>query len=221
MRFLNIALAGYRIYRHIKRVWKKDTSYKDAGSLINKELEKLVPTFIKLGQMLSMRSDMIPPELADEFRKLLDHGVSIDQRLIYNLFLEEFKKPISEVFDSFEDRPQAVASLSQVHKAVYKGRAVVVKFQKPNIRGAILSDLHIIRRIIYLSRFLPFIPGVSKYQDLMSSVTEEFFKWIDRELDYRLEALNISRIRESLKNIEYFMAPEVVYAYSSKKILVM
>lgn len=215
-RFFQILGACFAIYK----ILKKEKDLQVAGTQINMILEQLGPTFIKFGQMLSMRSDMIPDQLANALRQLLDHGQAIELNRAEEMFQNEFKKPLREQFESFESTPFAVASLSQVHKAKFKGQVVAVKFQKPDIEKIILEDLAIIRKVVTLIGSLPF-SGLRNYKTFATSAVEEFFKWIKRELDYRLEALNITRIGGNLKEIEYFVAPGVIYELSSQRILTM
>src|SRR3989344_70584 len=134
MRFFKIAKNGLLIFWEIKKAERKQTSYKIAGPKINHLLSDLGPTFIKLGQMLSLRADLINSDLADELRQLLDHGSVVEEGDINSLLKSELGKLPEEIFDSFERKPFAVASLSQVHLAHYQGKLLAVKIQKPEIK---------------------------------------------------------------------------------------
>src|SRR3989344_5193414 len=168
-RFCHIVAGCSRIYR----ILKKDSDLHDAGQKINSILEDLGPTFIKFGQMLSMRSDIIPDVLANEFRKLLDHGHAIKVDFIEDAIEKEFHKPLRNVFDHFEPIPFSVASLSQVHKATLRGKKVAVKFQKPAIEKIIFIDLALIRKIISILAIFSFHHGIKNIRSTLSSISEE------------------------------------------------
>lgn len=213
-RFFEIAKGGYQIFW----ILKKEKDFKKSGPKINSVLSGLGPTFIKLGQMLSLRADLIPAELADEMRKLLDNGKLVPYVSIKKIFQEEFNKPPKKLFESFEEKPFAVASLAQVHKAKYKKKTVAVKVQKPGIEKIVQSDLRLAKTAL---GFLRLIPGCKKAVSLVNGAISEYFNWIDHELDYRLEAINIARISQNFSKVSYFHSPEVITALSSKKILTM
>lgn len=188
------------------------------GPSIVKILNNLGPTFIKLGQMLSLRPDIIPSDLADELRRLLDHGIPAKTEEVSDLFKSETGKTPSQFFDNFEETPFAVASLAQVHKAVYQGKVLAVKIQKPNIHSIILQDLNLIKKLTFV---LSFNSKIRKFKPMIELAITEFYRWIEKELDYRLEALNIERINKNFSHIKYFRAPKVEHFLSSKKILAM
>jgi len=217
-RFLQIAKSGSLISRAIRKAIKEGDDYKSQGKFINKVLTDLGPTFIKLGQMLALRPDIIPPALADELRGLLDNGETIDYSEVNKVFKGELGQSPGKIFDSFEKKPAAVASLAQVHKAKYKGKELAVKVQKPGIKKIIDQDLRLVRFFLNAS-FLN--PKLKKAKKVLEAAMQEFFRWLDRELDYRLEAVNIARISESFKEVDYFIVPEVFPHFSSKKILTM
>jgi len=206
-RFIHIFNAFVKVKKLLKN---KDNGidFSVIGPPMVKILNDLGPTFIKLGQMLSLRPDIIPPNLADELRKLLDHGTPVDARKVINLFKSETGKSPSEIFHSFEETPFAVASLAQVHRAVYQGKILAV----------ILQDLSLIKKSIFL---LSFNPKTRKFKSMAGLAIAEFHRWIEKELDYRLEAINIERISKNFLDVKYFKAPRIEHALSSKKILVM
>ena len=104
-------------------------------------IEELGPTFIKLGQMLSTRPDLVPPDIIIELKKLQASVNFIPAETIIGIVESELKRPITEIFDSFDDKPLAAASLAQVHRAVYKGKEVVLEVQRPNIVESTEADI--------------------------------------------------------------------------------
>ncbi|HEY4494203.1 MAG TPA: AarF/UbiB family protein [Candidatus Paceibacterota bacterium] len=219
MRFFRIAKNGISIFRQIRQAESKKVSYKVAGPKINKLLSDLGPTFIKLGQMLSLRADLINPDLADELRELLDHGSTVDESDVNNLFISELGKAPDEIFEKFTREPFAVASLSQVHLAHLKGQILAVKVQKPGIKALIHQDLTLVRQFLGIAQIFAFSKYDRSILRILKVSVDEFFKWIEHELDYRLEALNIIRIKNNLSEIKSFQAPEVLHALSTKLIL--
>jgi|GEM_PF-6501685 ubiquinone biosynthesis protein len=221
MRFFKITKNGFLIFKEIHKAEKEGGSYKIAGPEINALLSDLGPTFIKFGQMLSLRADLINPNLADELRKLLDHGSVVNENDINLLFKQELGKTPGEIFESFEVRPFAIASLSQVHLAKLEGKILAVKVQKPGIRAIIHKDLSLIKKMLMLLRILSFSQNNRELVRMLSVSVDEFFKWIEHELDYRLEILNITRIKNNFSGVSFFKAPDVLHALSGKLILTM
>ncbi len=221
MRLFKIIKNGVLIFKEIHKAEKDKSSYKNAGPKINALLSDLGPTFIKFGQMLSLRADLISPSLADELRKLLDHGSVVKESDINSLFKSELGKDPIEIFDSFEPHPFAVASLSQVHFAKLDGRTLAVKVQKPKIKAIINKDLSLAKKILSLAKILTFSKSKRELVELLGVSIEEFFKWIEHELDYRLEILNITRIKKNFSGVSFFKAPEVIHSLSGKLILTM
>ena len=219
MRFFKIAKNGLLIFWEIKKAERKQTSYKIAGPKINHLLSDLGPTFIKLGQMLSLRADLINSDLADELRQLLDHGSVVEESDINSLLKSELGKLPEEIFDSFERKPFAVASLSQVHLAHYQGKLLAVKIQKPEIKTIIHKDLSLVKKLLILAKFFSFSKTNKNTIFLLQISVNEFFKWIEHELDYRLEALNIIRIKNNFSTIKFFEAPNVIHTLSTKLVL--
>ncbi len=118
-RFFEILKGSITIFKAIQRE-KHQQGDVHSKSTIRDVFTDLGPTFIKLGQMLSLRPDIVPLGIADELRKLLDHGEPIAPDVVDRVFHEEFGKTPADIFDSFETAPFAVASLAQVHRATYK-----------------------------------------------------------------------------------------------------
>ncbi|RLJ05399.1 MAG: hypothetical protein DRP14_01925, partial [Candidatus Aenigmatarchaeota archaeon] len=155
-----------------------------------KVLEELGPTFIKLGQILSTRPDLIPLEFCKEFEKLQDEVPAFEYEKAEELIRSELKKPVSELFAEFSPKPCAAASLSQAHEARLKtGERVIVKIQRPNIKKVITVDLEILYGLAKLAE--KHIEESRIYNPV--GVVNEFKKTLLKELDFNIEASNIER----------------------------
>ena len=129
--------------RHILRRASLNSRSLPAPQRLRLALEELGPTFIKLGQMLSTRPDLVPPEIIVELKKLQASVHFVPAEIIKGIIESELGRPISELFESFDDTPLAAASLAQVHRAVLKGKQVVLKVQRPDIVDITEMDIDI------------------------------------------------------------------------------
>ena len=181
-------------------------------------LEELGPTFIKLGQMLSVRPDLIPFSYCDELSKLQDSAAPVDYEQIVAQLQSELGHAPDQLFREFNPKPIASASLSQVHEAYLDtGERVAVKIQRLNIIGTIESDLHL---IYLLARAIA--RHVERYRVLDPvGIVDEFSRSIHRELDFMIEASNINRFHDNFKDVEYIVVPKVFPKYTTSKILTM
>lgn len=181
-------------------------------------LEELGPTFVKLGQILSMRPFLIPLELVLELTKLQDEVAPFPFPLVKDIVEKELAKPLDELFSSFETVPIASASLSQVHKAVTKdGSVVVVKVQRPGIREVIEADLEILRDLVNLLE--KYVPESRQFDP--SGIREELKKSIRREIDFNNEARNIEIFRENFIDEKSVFIPQVFWDMSTSRVLTM
>ena len=180
--------------------------------------EELGPTFVKLGQLLATRSDLIPEAYVDEFSKLQDNVTTVPFEEI-RVFLEsDLKAPIQDVFSEFENAPKAAASIAQVHFAILKsGEKVAVKIQRPGIDKIIQNDISILRGLAVLLE--KYIPEVEPFNPV--GLVEEFFQSILYELDFRVESNNIRKIKYNLRELEKISIPKVYEAFSSSKVLIL
>ncbi len=179
--------------------------------------EELGATFIKLGQMLSLRSDFIPSEFAKEFSKLQDSVQKDEVEKIKSVLVKELDKPVNEIFLKFEDIPIAAASIAQVHKAKLKtGEVVAVKILHPGVTEKIEADLEILRSI---SRLIEtHIPESRPYQPV--EIIKEFDKSIKKELNLVLEGQNLDTFRNYFQDDPTIKIPIVYWEYSTESILV-
>ncbi len=179
--------------------------------------EELGPTFVKIGQMLSTRSDILPDPYRKEFQKLQDHVAPEPPEAIRAVLEKSLKLPPETVFSSFDREALAGASLAEVHRAVLKsGEEVAVKVQRPNAREMILNDLSILK---LLCRF--FKIGTIFHIVNMQDLIEELDRNIRLELDFANEAENIRRFRKNNREARCVSAPKVYEAYTSHTVLVM
>ncbi|RLE31875.1 hypothetical protein DRJ58_06050, partial [Candidatus Acetothermia bacterium] len=127
------------------------------GERLRLALEELGPTFVKLGQILSLRPDLVPPDIAGELRKLQDEAPPFPFSEVKAQIESELGQPLATLFQEFEEKPLAAASLAQVHRArTREGELVAVKVQRPGIREVIEADLDILFELARLAeRYLP------------------------------------------------------------------
>jgi ubiquinone biosynthesis protein len=150
-------------------------------------LEKLGPTYVKFGQFLSIRPDLVPAEYCDEFRKLQDKVPPFSFAHVKRALENELKREYAEVFSEFDESPVAAASVSQVHRArLHTGEEVAVKVQRPGIRAEMEEDILIM--LFFAILLEKFVPSLRKNQPVM--LIHEFSRWTDRELDFCQEGKN-------------------------------
>ncbi len=178
--------------------------------------EELGPTYIKLGQVLSTRPDLIPVDFLHELAKLQDKVPPVAFAQIRRVLEAEFRAPPEELFDHLEETPQASASIGQVHRAVLKdGEAVAVKIQRPRIRKIIEVDLEIMLHLATLAE--RHIEEFSLHRPV--KIVEEFARTLERELDYKIEATNMERIAaQSLDNPHVYI-PKVFREATTSRVL--
>ena len=184
---------------------------------IKKTVEELGPSFIKLAQMLSTRPDLISLELVHEFEKLQDSVCPVDINEINPIFKEEFDKEQEEIFAKPLEL-LATASIGQVYKGeLLNGNEVVVKVLKPKIDEIIKNDLDILKKIasVFDDTFVDY--GINSILD----VIKEFESSIKNELNFKLEAMNLTRFEDIFKNDRRIKVPKLYKEYSTSKIIMM
>ena len=181
-------------------------------------LEQLGPIFIKFGQMLSTRKDLLDDELAEELAKLQDDVPPFPNAEAITLIEKDLKQSVHEVFDNFEENPLASASIAQIHAATLKsGQEVVIKVVRPNIEKIIHKDiglLYLIAKAIYRLH-----PEGKRLRPL--ELVEDYQHTILDELDLQREAANTSQLRRNFIDSGLLYVPEVYWDYCSKNVLVM
>ncbi len=189
-----------------------------SGEALAKDLEALGPTFIKLGQVLSTRADLLPVPYLTALSRLQDNVAPFPYSEVEAIVEAELGTRISKAFASFEPEPLAAASLGQVHRATLRdGRPVAVKVQRPGIRETIASDLEALAELAgVLDRHSSL---GARFQ--FSGIVEEFRKTLARELDYRLEAQNLTTLGANLERFERLLVPQPVADYTTSRVLTM
>jgi ubiquinone biosynthesis protein len=182
------------------------------------DLERLGPTYIKLGQFLSTRTDFFPPQYIEALSRLQDKVEPIPENEIEKILTSELGTRISKAFDHFEIKPSASASIGQVHFARLRGgKAVAVKIQRPDIREQIFQDLDAFEGI---AEFLENHTNFGR-QLMLSATLEEFRKSMLQELDYLQEARNLVNIARNLQDFKRIKIPLPVQDYTTSRVLTM
>lgn len=191
------------------------------GVRIRNVLEDLGPSFVKLGQIASTRSDVLPPEVVSELKKLLDDVPPVPAAAIRQRIESSLGAPVGELYESFDDLPLAAASVAQVHRATLRtpeGLAqVVVKVQRPGIAETIASDLDLLHTFAALLERA--IPESRTYSPV--GLVQEFDRAIQSELDFTTEKENAERFRSNFRDFPGARFPIVYAAASSKHVLTL
>ncbi len=180
-------------------------------------LMNLGPTFIKIGQSLSTRADLIPLEYIEQLTQLQDRVPEFNSQEAIRVIETELGQPLDNLFASFTVSPLACASLGQVHRArLLSGEEVVIKVQRPNLEGLFNLDFELLHR---LTRWLNILPVVKKYN--LEAIYQEFFELLFQEIDYIHEGKNADRFRENFKNYPQVKVPLVYWQYTTRKVLTL
>lgn len=181
-------------------------------------LEDLGPTYVKIGQIMSMRSDMLPQKYCDELMKLRADVKPIEFTEVVRLIEEEYGMPIKEVFPEIEEKPLGSASIAQVHIVTLKdGKKAVAKVQRPHIKEIMAQDIALMRKAAKLFNIIELSGDVIDF----NSVIEEMWVVSKQEMDFLLEAKNCRELAQLNAEIEYVAFPEIVDHLTTSKILVM
>jgi ubiquinone biosynthesis protein len=234
---MKIAPANLKRYKDVAwllmkyggRVVSAEASFSDAfdgdapeatedATMLASDLERLGPAFVKIGQLLSTRADLLPPPFLDALSRLQDQVEPVPADRIKAIIEEELGVRISKAFVEFDDKPLAAASLGQVHVAMLRGgRRVAVKVQRPDIRREIAVDLDSLEEVA------GFLDGHTdfgrKYE--LSRLVGQFRASLFHELDYLREAANLEELRRNLAGFPRLMVPEVVADYSTGRVITM
>ena len=188
------------------------------GVHLREMLDELGPTFVKFGQLLSMRPDVLPPDIIAELRGLQDDVRPFDFEAVQRVVREDLELSIEQLFSEFDEVPIAAASIGQVHRAVLpNGRNVAVKVQRPDAPRQIEADLALLYQAARLVkervRVLDFVDA----RDLV----DEFARAIRQELDYRLEARNAERFHRNFAGHPHVRVPRVYWSYTRARVLTL
>jgi ubiquinone biosynthesis protein len=182
------------------------------------DLERMGPTFVKVGQLLSTRADLLPAPYLTALSRLQDRVEPFPFADVERIVAEELGVRISKAFAEFETKPMASASLAQVHRAKLRdGREVAVKVQRPDIREQVTRDLDVFAEIAEMAEKHTDVGR--RYQ--LIALVEEFRRSLLRELDYQRESTNLHAMRKSLAEFDRLVVPAPIDAYSTGRVLTM
>ncbi len=217
---LAVRLRLFRPYAWLMRIFLRSEMSREPGVQFRLMLERLGPTFIKFGQMLSTRVDLLPLGIAMELKKLQDAVPSEKPDVIRRVLERAYKRPLlgdDGMFKCFDMKSVAAASIAQVHFAeLHDGRKVAVKVRRPHIRKTIEADLGLLRLLAAMfERYFP------EYHRLKAPrVIEEFAGTIREELNLRAEGAHAGRFAENLADVEGVSVPAVLWDYTGVEVLV-
>jgi ubiquinone biosynthesis protein len=188
----------------------------ERAAAFRKRLVELGPAYVKLGQVLSSRADLLPPTYIEELERLQDDVGPIPLEDVESIIEEELGGRLSKMFESFDSEPIGTASLGQVHAAALRdGREVVVKVQRPRIRAQLTDDIAFFRE---LATFLTEHTDAGARVDMVG-IIQQLERALADELDYRIEARNAATFRRSLSEFPRILIPRVIEAYTTQRVL--
>ncbi|WP_405285448.1 AarF/UbiB family protein [Gaopeijia maritima] len=206
-RFILIGRGARRSPRHHQR----------RAERLTRRIAQLGPTFIKLAQIFSSRADIFPEPYLTEIGTLQDQVPPQDAEAILGVILEEYGRPVDEVFDDFSREPLAAASLGQVHRARLGDEEVVVKVLRPGVEEVVALDLDISFRVLFwLNLLFP-----NHHVRALTAVVREFSHKVRQEMDFRREAENIHHVQETYRDLERIRTPRVFDSHTRRRVLVM
>ncbi|RYF32943.1 MAG: ubiquinone biosynthesis regulatory protein kinase UbiB, partial [Comamonadaceae bacterium] len=192
------------------------------GQRLREALEHLGPIFVKFGQVLSTRRDLMPPDIADELARLQDRVPPFDLDVAIGTIERAFRKPVGTVFTSFDRIPVASASIAQVHFAVLRDRTgqereVAVKVRRPGMLAVIEKDLAL---MAMMARWVEKLSADGKRLK-PREVVGEFSKYLHDELDFVREASNAAQLRRNMAGVELVLIPEIFWDFCHPDVMVM
>lgn len=186
---------------------------------LREAMEELGPAFIKLGQLLASRPDMIGPEIAEDLKKLRDNTPVTPFDQMREVVETELGKPLEDIYSEFDETPLGSASIGQVYKATLKetGQEVAVKIQKPGIYDIIVADVKILVNLA--GKADKYITKTRTYN--LPAIMKEFERSIFKELNYMEEVMNIQKVTNNFKEDESIYIPQAFRDYSTSKVITM
>jgi ubiquinone biosynthesis protein len=214
-------IAGVMAKTGLRELFSRSDGARDdraRAQRVRSALEELGPTFAKLGQILSTRPDLLPPEFIEELATLQDRVPPLTEQEVVKVMEEELGVPWEDVFESIDPVPMAAGTIAEVHRATLTdGERVVIKVQRPTAEKDILQDLGLLELFAEKTSERPAIRQVVD----VPAIIEHMSASLRRELDFRQEAANIDRMHDVLKPYARLSAPSVHHEYSSRRLLVM
>ena len=196
---------------------RKISKNSSLGERIRKALEELGPIFVKFGQVVSTRRDLLPEEIANELAKLQDQVTPFSKSQALEILDTAYDKSIDQIFKKIDDEPLAAASIAQVHSAkLSDGKDVIIKILRPNIQTQIVKD---ISALYIIARSLENFWSESE-QVKPTEIVKEYEKTIINELDLKREAANAARLKKNFSKSEMLYVPEIYWDYCRTNILV-
>lgn len=222
---LDKVIPGFVLPARVSELKREDLSsdewWQIFGEQLRRSFEELGPSFIKLGQLLSTREDILDPALIRELKLLQNQVKGIPFETAKEVIEENLGKKLSEVFLDIDEKPIGTASIGVVYQArLHDGRKVVVKVRRPNIRKLILTDFEI---LIFIVQQLERVSSEIRFLGL-SKMISEFFKSTQTELNFMIEAQNCERLKKNLEVIDkdgYLVVPKVYREYTTQEVLVL
>ncbi len=215
--FLHITMLALRRFFIGSDAGKEANQQKQALWLKDKLIE-LGPTFIKIGQSMGTRADLLPLPFVKELGTLVDQVPAFPNEVAFAIIEHELGKKIGDVYAEFDPQPVAAASLGQVYRArLHTGEEVAVKVQRPNLGSTIAGDIVILKRV---AKFAERFPQLNENAD-WAGMLREFDVTIHEEMDYAAEGHNAERFRENFKNWSNIQVPTIYWNATSKKVLTM
>ncbi|MDO5456917.1 MAG: lipopolysaccharide core heptose(II) kinase RfaY [Atopococcus tabaci] len=203
-------------FGHIYRIYVRTGNQAEDARRFRMAFEELGPSFIKIGQILSTRHDLLPDAYISELQKLQDHARSVPYAAVKEIVESELNASLEELFDYFDEEPLASASIAQVHRARLKsGESVIVKVQRPEIEEELLRDIHL------FSQFLSVAPDTMK--DMIMNIDaafDEIETSTARELNFRMEARALNTFRLKTKDSKLVNSPRLHMDYVTTRVLV-
>ncbi|MBU2639926.1 MAG: AarF/ABC1/UbiB kinase family protein [Nanoarchaeota archaeon] len=208
----------HHLFLSAKEKKNKLSEPKNVAENLRRAMDELGPTFVKIGQFLSLRPDLIPESYCKEFSKLQDDVSEIPFKEVKKIVETELKLKLTEVFSVFNEEPIASASIGQVHKArLLNGEAVVVKVQRPKIKPVIEADIDILYYLADLAK--KHIEALKNYN--LREVVKEFERYTKEELDYLKEGRNIDRFYSNFTGDETVKIPKIYHDFTTSTVLTM
>lgn len=206
------------VLNEIEKTEISEDEYNQKPEELVEDLKKMGPTYVKLGQLLSTRPDLLPENYLQALANLQDDVETVPYEEVQKIFEEEIGVKINKAFELFDPKPLASASIGQVHLALLpSGRKVVVKIQRPGVRKKFIEELETLKNMADLA--VTHSKVAKKYA--LDDVIEELRFILLNELDYNKEAQNLVILKENLKEFKNLIVPSPVAEYSSSKVLTM
>ncbi len=200
------------------RVFNRKYQEKNLGIRLAKAFTELGPAFIKLGQILSTRADLLGEDAVEGLSQLRDRLPAFHERFVIETLEDQFGKPFDQIFKTFDLKPKAAASIAQVHQATtHEGDRVAVKIRRPDIKKAFDRDLNLLDLLVgfLMKQFIRF------KRLRLDEVFEKFRTTCELEMDFRMEAAAASELKDQLKGLDHYDVPKIYWDYSGEKILTL